>query len=213
MIEGNELFRDITTHWSRLKGPPREALDYLFRVYGRAVSNYIGGRLHRGDFRPLRMDDRDDLLQEFFLRIGTTEWLRKPDPARGKFRPYFVKRLTLFLREKRAAARANRPEAQSGADEAPEPASPDPLEILLEDEWRLAACRETLERIRRSNVRSHDVLKLHMEQEGRLAATLAASLGMTTDAFRGHLKRAKRQFREVFEIVSRRLDGFGGEQF
>jgi len=213
LFEGSERFRDIPTSWSRLKGPPREALDYLYRVYGRAVLNYMGGRLSRGDFRPLRVDDRDDLFQDFFLRLGTTEWLSKPDPSRGRFRPYFVKRLILFLGERRTSAVRGHSVAPAASVDAAEPAVPDPLEIRLEQEWSLAVIGETMDRIRRKNVRHYDVLKAHLENEDAIATPAAAGLGLSLDAYKSLLKRARKEFKEVFDVVAARLDGFGGAHF
>jgi hypothetical protein len=62
---------DISTHWSVLEGPPRAALDYLYRVYGRAILAYIRGRLGRGDLRPLAPDDAEDEPDaELAARLG-----------------------------------------------------------------------------------------------------------------------------------------------
>jgi RNA polymerase sigma factor (sigma-70 family) len=200
----------IPTRWSVLKGPEREALDYLYRVYGAALRNYIRARLGRGDFRPLRPDDTDDLLQDLFLRLGKTEWLRKPDPSRGRFRSYLVNRLVFFLRERRAVAARK---LISEVAEAPEPAMEDPLDERLQRDWKAATVHETLERIAKRNADWGKVLSADLARDDETNAQLAARLGRSLESFRSLLKRARAAFREMYPLVDGRLDGFGGETF
>jgi DNA-directed RNA polymerase specialized sigma24 family protein len=209
---GDPHFSDISTRWSELKGPPREALDYLCRTYGAAVLNYLQGRLARGDFSPLGTQDRDDLFQDFFVRLGTTEWLKKPDPARGAFRPYFRRRLDLFLRERRCAALERLGRGQKGdIDSVPEPATADLMEEQLEKEWKRATVLAALERIRRDHPTWADALSAYLESPDAAEDEIAGRLGKSLDSYRSLLKRGKRAFREVYPLIERRLDGFGGE--
>jgi DNA-directed RNA polymerase specialized sigma24 family protein len=205
--EGKPRFRDISTRWSALRGPPRQALDYLYRVYGNAILGYIRGRLARGDFHPLSGQDAEDVAQDFFLRLGTTEWLAKPDPLRGRFRPYLVRRLVFFLKERRAALLAKRQPVLGGP--AAEPAVPDPLDCRLERDWKLATVHETLRRIGRQNHLWAAVLFADLERDGETDADLARRMGRTPESFRSLLKRARGAFRETFPVVEERLDGFG----
>ncbi len=202
---------DISTHWSALKGPPRSALDYLYRVYGRAILAYIRGRLARGDFGPLAPDDAEDLLQDLFLRLGSTEWLKKPDRSRGRFRGYLVGRVDFFLRERRSAAAGKRHNVR--AESLPELASPDRLQEELEREWRLATVHEALDRVRQQNQDWYVVLRADLERDEEQDAEIAARLGKSLESFRSLLKRARAAFREVYPVVDARLDGFGGEEF
>lgn len=208
-------FADISTHWSVLKGPPRLALDHLYRTYGRAVLSYLRGRLARGDFHPLREGDAEDILQDFFLRLGQSEWLAKPDARRGRFRPYFVRRLVFFLRERRAAA-LGRPASEAGeeAERAlAESPAPDDLDARLEQEWRLATVDVCLRRLGRRNESRRRALEAHLSRGDRSDPDVASSLGWSVDAFRSHLKRARSEFREMYAAEESRLDGFGGAEF
>jgi len=214
MIEGKPRFRDISTRWSRLKGAPREALDYLYRTYARAVRNYVTARLARGDFNPLTASDADDLLQEFFLHLGVTEWLSKPDPTRGDFRPFFVQRLLWYVGERRKGADRLGTNGSPANTSVEEPTSPDPLDEALDREWRDAAVEATLRSLARQNSDHAAALRAFMAHSGDTKAPeIARSVGMSLDAYKSHLKRAKPKFRTLFEIEMRRLDGFGGEKF
>jgi DNA-directed RNA polymerase specialized sigma24 family protein len=212
--EGDRFLKEISTHWSALKGPPRAGLDYLAGTYGRAILSYLGGRLARGDFAPLKLEDRDDLLQELFLRLGRTEWLKKPDPSRGPFRQYFLGRLEYFLRERRAAALARLRRAPGcSLDEIPEPPAPDPLAEQLEKEWKEATIRKALAHIRRRNPAWFEALDACLEHPDRTDTETARQLGKSLPSYRSLLKRARKAFREVYPILAARLDGFGGESF
>ena len=209
--EGLERFCDIPTRWSVLKGPRREVLDYAYRVYGNAILAYIRGRLARGEYWPLKPQDTEDNLQDFFLRLGKTEWLDKPDPARGRFRPYFIGRLDFFLRERRAAGRVKQEPAAPPATEAE---APDTLGEQLERAWRVETVNETLRRIGTRNSDWQAVLRADLEREPHETdARLAARLGRSPESFRSLLKRARAAFRDLHPLVNERLDGFGGESF
>jgi len=210
-METPERFSQIDTRWSVLKGPARDALDYLYRVYGNATLSYLRRRLGRRDFAPLNGDDAEDIFQDFFLRLGETEWLDKPDPVRGRFRPYFIHGLIYFLRERRAAAAKRNRMVQ--ADLLPEATAPDPAEERLEREWKLATVEETLRRIENRNEDWHAVLRADLERDTRTDAQLAAAMGRSLESFRSLLKRGRAAFRELYPTVERRLDGFGGGSF
>jgi len=205
-MESPGRFSQIETRWSVLKGPAREALDYLYRVYGNATLAYMRRRLARGDFAPLSDADAEDLFQDFFLRLGQTEWLDKPDPDRGRFRPYFVHKLIYFLRERRAAASRRR--GVLGVEV--EPAVPDPVEERLEQEWKAATVEETLRRIKSRNEDWHAVLRADLERDTQTDDQLARTMARSLESFRSLLKRSRAAFREVYRAIERRLDGFGG---
>ena len=212
--DGRSRFSQIPTRWSVLKGPPRRALDYLFRTYGRAILSYTWGRLGRGDFHPLAKSDCEDLFQDFFLRLGQGEWLAKPDPARGRFRPFFIKRLEFFLREKRSAAISRlRARGQTlDLDPLPEPSVPDPLEDRLEKEWKHATYVEALDRLGARNAVWRDVLQTHFESREK-DEVMARKMGRSLQSYRSLLKRAKAALRTIYAVVDTQLDGFGGVEF
>ncbi len=202
-------FDDIATRWSLLQGPPREGLDYLYRAYGRAILSYVRARLARGDFSPLRGDDAEDLLQDFFLRLSTSEWLTKPDRRLGRFRPFLVRRLVFFLRERRSAA-LGRPAVGTGEEaEAAiaHVAATDELEARFDREWRDATVQECLHVLGKRNQNRRRALDAYLRRRDETDEDLAAALGWSIDGFRSHLKRARAEFRRLFEVEERRLDG------
>ena len=201
----------IPTRWSVLSAEPRRALDYVYQVYGTALLSYIRGRLARGDFTPLALGEAEDLLQDFFVRIGTTDWLRKPDQGRGHFRPYLVRRVSWFLAERRSALlerNRNRPRAVR-IDEAGDIPVPDPLEAHLEREWRVLTARRAMERIRVRHPDWYSALTVDLEGEGAKDLDLARRLDWSLDRFRTCLKRGRQALRDAVAAEEARLDRFG----
>jgi DNA-directed RNA polymerase specialized sigma24 family protein len=195
-----------------LKGPPREALEYLYRNYSAAILAYVRARLARGDFPPLGASDAEDLVHDFFVRLGANDWLQKPDRTRGRFRPFLVQRLVFFLRERRAAA-SGRPAPRGGEEGAAAIAAisePDPLDSLFELRWKEATVTACLDRIARRNAAWGRVLAADLRRDEESDADLASALGMSLDGFRSTLKRARAVFREVYTSEEGRLDGLGG---
>lgn len=213
MVQTPGRFSQIETRWSVLKGPAREALDYLYRVYGVATLSYIRRRLGRGDFAPLRAADTEDLFQDLFLRLGKTEWLDKPEPSRGRFRPFFIRRLVYFLRERRVAELRKAGREISAEDASIEPILPDPGDERLEREWKMATIEETLRRIRTRNADWEAVLRADLGRETETDDELARRMSRSVESFRSLLKRARSAFRELYPLVQARLDGFGGTEF
>ena len=205
---GADRFDEISTHWSALRRAPREALEHVYRVYRGAIVSYFAGRVARGDFPALRGQDAEDLVQDFFIRLAKTGWVSRPDPAKGRFRPFFIGKIQYYLRERAAAAR------ESAAIRRPSipledpggPPSPDPLEGRLEAEWREATVRDCLSRIRRRNAGWHLVLDRDLERDGATDREIAVRLGWTEDRFKATLKRARVVFRVAYRSAERRLD-------
>lgn len=202
------LFRQISTHWSFLKGPHPTALDYLARTYGPAIQNYISGRLSAGSFRPLDRWDADDVFQDLFLRMGRNGWLKKPDPARGHFRRFLVGQIEFFLSERRKSALAKLGREVVGSlDDVPDPAGPDPVRTRFEKEWKRASIEETLRRIRRGHPARCAALVAYIENPGRTAAEIARKLGRSVESYRSLLREARREFRRLYPVIEARLDG------
>lgn len=189
-----------------LHGPSRESLDYLNRTYWRAILSYIRGRLARHEFPPLRPDDAEDVLQELFVRLGRSDWLAKPDRRRGRFRPYLVRRIVYFLRERRAVA-LGRPTMMSDDAAAETLAAPDELDARLESEWRAATLRAAIEQLGRESLRYRAVIEAELKRGDRSDAEVAAELGCTAEAYRSLRRRAKKRLQEIYKIEERRLDG------
>lgn len=68
----------------------REALEKLCRVYWPPVYGY----LRRHGHAPA---DAEDLTQAFFARLLESDFLDRPDPAKGRFRGYLIGALRHFL--------------------------------------------------------------------------------------------------------------------
>lgn len=200
---------DISTRWSALRRPSREALDYLCRVYHEAIVNYLRGRLARGGFRPLTEQDAEDLLQEFYLRVGRTDWLTKPDPSRGGFRPFLKTALDYFLRERRqpAARRAVALPLQDGDGAAADVAAADPLDRRFDLEWRAATVKESMRLLARRSPAWATALGADLARGDATDADVARTLGWELDRYKSTLRRARAAFREIHPVVDRRLDG------
>jgi RNA polymerase sigma-70 factor (ECF subfamily) len=86
-----------TTHWSVVlaagqRDSPQSAtaLEQLCRGYWYPLYAYVRRRGHKPE-------DAQDLTQEFFARLLAREYLRRADPARGKFRTFLLTALNGFL--------------------------------------------------------------------------------------------------------------------
>jgi DNA-directed RNA polymerase specialized sigma24 family protein len=79
----------------------RAALERLCRVYWPPVYHYI----RRRGATP---HDAEDLTQGFFGAVLSSDFLDRPDPAKGRFRGYLVGALTRFLADEHERATAQK---------------------------------------------------------------------------------------------------------
>ncbi len=73
----------------------RKALEQLCAAYRQPIYNY----LRRRDYAPA---DAEDLTQSFFAYLLDSDFLERPDPAKGRFRGYLVGALCHFLSDHHA---------------------------------------------------------------------------------------------------------------
>jgi DNA-directed RNA polymerase specialized sigma24 family protein len=84
------------TQWSVVlearndSGHRREALERLCRTYWLPVYGYLRRRGHAAP-------DAEDLTQGFFAYLLGSDFLQRPDPARGRFRGYLIGALRHYL--------------------------------------------------------------------------------------------------------------------
>ncbi len=101
-----------STQWSmvletrRDSANRRTALEQLCRAYWLPVYGY----LRRRDHAP---SDAEDLTQSFFVYLLESDFLERPDPAKGRFRGYLIGALKHFL-----AAEYKRTSAQKRGGDA-----------------------------------------------------------------------------------------------
>src|SRR4051812_15632506 len=86
-----------TTAWSVLRDLPdrespefRAAMDPLIAAYWRPVVAFLRARGHP-------VHEAEDLTQAFFARAFERDWLRRADPARGRFRTFLLAVLARFV--------------------------------------------------------------------------------------------------------------------
>jgi RNA polymerase sigma-70 factor (ECF subfamily) len=147
------------TSWGRLRpgaGDPaleEAALAALAERYWRPIHAWIRAALGRRD------DEARDLTQDFFAWVLETGFLRKADPARGRFRSFLKTALRHYVtdadRERRAQKRGGGrrfvPLGPTGDDDAsaPEPADPRARtpDEQLDAAWRSELIRTALARL------------------------------------------------------------------
>ena len=88
-----------TTHWSLIlsaagsnadEQKTREALTELCRTYWRPVFVFVSRQGYS-------VEEAQDLTQDFFAMILESNWLRRADEHRGRFRSFLLKSLQNFL--------------------------------------------------------------------------------------------------------------------
>ena len=84
------------TRWSMVLQAHRDsearqqALERLFKTYWPPIYGYLRRRGHSPQ-------DAEDLAQGFFLYLMESDFLDRPDPAKGRFRGYLIGALKHFL--------------------------------------------------------------------------------------------------------------------
>ena len=68
----------------------QEALERLFKTYWQPLYGYLRRRNHSPH-------DAEDLVQGFFVYLIESDFLERPDPAKGRFRGYLLGALRHFL--------------------------------------------------------------------------------------------------------------------
>ena len=203
-----------TTHWSvvlRAGGgtspQAAEALEDLCRTYWPPLYAYLrrNGR---------EMHEAQDLVQEFFARLLSKDYLGHADPARGRFRTFLLSSLKNFLvndwkhahREKRGGGRVvlsldgNSAEA-AYLRELADSATPD---LLYERRWATTLLNRVLAQLGTEYTDAgssavFDQLKAFVwgPPSTTTYADIAARLGMSEGAVKVAMHRLRQRFRDT----------------
>jgi RNA polymerase sigma factor (sigma-70 family) len=206
--------RFVTTHWSlvlRAGGPKtrasHEALGTLCQTYWYPLYAYAR-RFGHG------VEEAEDLVQAFFVRILEKQALQHADPERGRFRSFLLASLKHFMvNEYNRARAAKRGGGQliatidvSGGEGryALEPRDDANPEKLFERQWALTVLERVQTRLRSATVRSgkaqlFEQLKDFVtgEETDIPYREAGESLGMSEGAVRVAVHRLRRRFKDL----------------
>jgi RNA polymerase sigma factor (sigma-70 family) len=214
----------VTTRWSIVvaagarTAASEEALATLCRTYWYALYAYV----RRCGYD---VEQAEDLVQGFFLRVLDREILRHAQPERGRFRSFLLASLKHFMINEYDRART----AKRGGGVAPltlditaaegryalEPKDALDPERLFERRWAQTLLRQAHVRLRGACVRSgkarlYDQLEPFVsgDDEGVPYRDIASALGMTEGAARVAVHRLRRRFRDLLrEEIAHTVDG------
>jgi RNA polymerase sigma factor (sigma-70 family) len=145
-----------TTHWSVIvaasrpdSGAQDEALATLCRSYWPPVYAYIRRRGHK-------LEDAQDLTQEFFARLLAKEWLAGIEPQVSRFRSFLLTAVSRFLAneyDRSTAVKRGGGALPLDLEEAEtlcrRPSmAPDSPERVYDHRWALAVLDQALHRLR-----------------------------------------------------------------
>ena len=196
-----------STCWSRIQADGDDAaLETLARGYWRPIHAYLRRALRRGD------DEARDLAQDFFVWMIETGFVRKADPARGRFRAFLKTALRRYVTDgdrRRAAAKRGGGrrfvplaggESDSVAFELP--ANDRAPDAILDDAWRAEVIVTALQRVEERLARDgrsvvYAVFRDYFldPQDGVDYAAVAARHGLSNADVSNHLQRAKALYR------------------
>ncbi len=210
---GQPLF--ATTHWSVVlaaadKESPETAaaLERLCETYWYPLYAYI--RRHGYE-----VADAQDLTQSFFAHILSRSFLKRANPAKGKFRCFILGSLKYFLADEWAKLQAQKRgggltpvflDAQNAeARYRLEPVDLMDADKLFERRWAIALLDRVLERLETEFSAADrkpvfDQLRVFLlGEKGSLAyAQVATSLGMTEGAVKVAVHRLRQRYQELF---------------
>jgi RNA polymerase sigma-70 factor (ECF subfamily) len=214
-----------TTHWSIVLAAgqgaspqAREAFAALCSMYWYPV--YAFARRRTG-----RVDDAQDLTQEFFTRLLEKDSLRFADRERGRFRSFLLTSFKNFLSQQRAQANAQK----RGGGQSPipldfssgerrfdlEPADELTPEKIYERRWALTLLERVLGRLRDEHATGgksdlFDALKSSLTDGGTAEGyrQIGAKLGMSEGAVKVAAHRFRRRYGEILrEEIGQTVSG------
>lgn len=216
-----------STQWSEILVPgesegrfSQRAVEALARLYWAPI--YASLRLRWRQSR----EEAEDLTQEFFLSILEGSFLKKADPALGRFRNFVRVHLEHFMLTHLRAGRRRRRGGDRrivslGSDPDMECAVADaaavPPDQVLDRQWNRAVLKEAIARLESDlalerQTDAFEVFRLHDLHEGPEPipsyADLAARLGIKVTQVTNYLFRARRRLYEIVRrIVAESVDG------
>ena len=219
--EGRRGF--VTTRWSLVVAAgvrteaSEQALATLCQTYWYALYAYVRRCGHD-------IEQAEDLVQGFFLRLLDREMLQRAQPERGRFRSFLLGSLKHFMINEYERARA----AKRGGGAAPlslditaaegryvlEPRDTLDPERLFERRWAQTLVRQAQVRLRTACVRSgrarlYEQLEpfISGEDEKVPYGQVAAALATTEGAARVAVHRLRRKFRDLLrEEIAHTVD-------
>ena len=206
-----------TTRWSLIlsaagsnvdEQKAREALAELCRTYWRPVFLFVSRQGHP-------VEEAQDLTQDFFAMVLESDWLRRANEHRGRFRSFLLKSLQNFLshakERTRAVKRGGRIEFVSWDEwmaEAPSQLSVPaetlhiPPEQLFDLRWAATVVEHALQRLReeceaKGRLRLFETLSVHLtsERSDLSYANLAVSLGIAETMVKKQLHNLRKRYR------------------
>jgi len=214
-----------TTHWSvvvaagdaTLPGAA-EALEELCRAYWYPLYAYVRRSGHS-------QEDAQDLTQEFFQRLLTSDWIARADQAKGRFRTFLLCGMKNFLgNEWQKAGRLKRGGgkvfvALEGLEAEEryriEPADMASADRLFERRWALTLLEGVLQRLEAEQSRSDAGERfaelrpvLVGEPSAQGYAALARRFTVTENTVKSWVHRLRARYRELLrEAVAQTVSG------
>ena len=197
----------------------RECLDRLFQQYRPTIYNF---------FRRLGFSnsvDRDDLLQEFFLRFIEKDLLERLDPNKGRFRCYLKAVARRFAYDVRYREKGRNP--LSGVSSLPsiedgvyatlidldEYPDDNQADDIFDRQWARSTLERALDNFRRDCVErrlehwvtvfERHTLPIPFDAQRSTIAESAAFLNLKSKQVENHLTRANACFRDHLRTVIR----------
>jgi RNA polymerase sigma-70 factor (ECF subfamily) len=202
-----------TTHWSVVLAAGHgqsplaaAALEQLCRTYWYPLYAFVRRRGHNPE-------EAQDLTQDFFHRLLTSDWLARADQSKGRFRTFLLCGLQNFLanewqkqqRLKRGAGHQTIPLDALAAEnryqlEPADLASPDKL---FERRWALTLLETVVERLEAEENQAGAAARFEALREVLLGeptvegyAALAERFGVTESTVKSWVHRLRRRYRE-----------------
>lgn len=191
----------------------REALSRLIEIYWKPVYFFLRRK-------GLSVEAAKDLAQSFFTAFLEKDFLRSVEPSKGKFRSFLLACLEHHLSDARDRARAQKRGGGRAAvsldylaAEAELPADPaaEAPERVFERSWATTLLDRALLALKEEFTAEgkkplFNALRAYVAapSEGASYAEAAATLGMTEEAVRVAVHRARKRFRELLRAEVRR---------
>jgi len=202
-----------TTRWTLVvaAGDPhlkesRSALVYLCENYWYPLYAYLRRRGYP-------VDQAQDLMQEFFIRVLEGRYLDRADPEKGRFRAFILTSLKFFVADEEDRHRALKrgggavlPLEFSAGEERyqREPAHDETPERIFERRWALSVLDRVVEKLREDFVQHgrpehFDRLKVFLlGQSDAPYAALAGEMNTSEGALKVAIHRLRKRYRELF---------------